>query len=107
LVAPGGVGPWFLSLPRRTGRYPTQRCLRWQAKVYDRPDEEIRDEIVSQVIEGTFCLDPCAFEVTVASGVVTIAGQAESLSAAENLLDAVWDVAGVVDVRDRLSYPDR
>ena len=42
-----------------------------------------------------------------ASGVVTIAGQAESLSAAENLLDAVWDVAGVVDVRDRLSYPDR
>ena len=75
--------------------------------VYDRPDEEIRDEIVSQVIAGTFCLDPCAFEVTVASGVVTIAGHAESLSAAENLLDAVWDVAGVVDVRDRLSYPDR
>jgi CBS-domain-containing membrane protein len=76
-------------------------------RVYDRPDEEIRVEIVSQVIEHKFCLDPCAFEVTVASGVVTIAGRAESLSAAENLLDAVWDVAGVVDVRDRLSCPDR
>ena len=75
--------------------------------VYDRPDKEIRDEIVSQVIEATFCLDPCAFTVTVASGVVMIAGQAESLSVAESLLDGVWDVAGVVDVRDRLSYPDR
>jgi CBS domain-containing protein len=75
--------------------------------VYDRPDEEIRDEIVSRVIADAFCLDPFAFEVTVASGVVTIAGHAESLSAAENLLDGVWDVAGVVDVRDRLSYPDR
>jgi CBS domain-containing protein len=75
--------------------------------VYDRPDEEIRAEVVNQVIERKFCLDPCAFEVTVASGVVTIAGQAESLSVVENLLDAVWDIAGVVDVRDRLSYPDR
>ena len=75
--------------------------------IYDRSDEDIRGEIVSQVIGRKFCLDPCAFEVTVASGVVTIAGEAESLTAAEKLLDAVWDVAGVIDVRDRLSCPDR
>jgi CBS domain-containing protein len=75
--------------------------------VYDRPDEEIRDEIVSRVIRGELCLDPSAFEVTVTSGVVTIAGQAESLSVAERLLDAVSDVAGIVEVRNRLSYPDR
>jgi CBS-domain-containing membrane protein len=75
--------------------------------VYDRSDEEIQDEIVSQLTGRKFCPDPSALEVTVASGVVTIAGRAEGLSAAENLLDAVWDVAGVVDVRDRLSYPNR
>jgi hypothetical protein len=44
----------------------------------------------------------------VASGVMTIAGQAKSLSVTENVvtenvLDAVWEVSGVIDVRDRLS----
>jgi CBS domain-containing protein len=72
---------------------------------YDRPDGQIRDEILGEVIEGEFCLDACAFEVEVNSGIVTIAGQADNLSAAESLLDAIWDVAGVVDIRDRLTYP--
>lgn len=71
---------------------------------YDRPDGLIRHEILTEVIEGKFCLDSSAFEIEVTGGVVTIAGQMESLSAAENLLDAVWDVAGVVDIRDGLTY---
>ena len=74
---------------------------------YDRPDEQIRDEILTKVIEGKFFLDSSAFEVKVTAGVVMIAGQLESLSAAENLLDAIWDVAGVVDIRDGLTYPGR
>jgi HSP20 family protein len=32
---------------------------------------------------------------------------ADNLTAAENLLDTIWDVAGVVDIRDRLTYPGR
>lgn len=74
---------------------------------YDRPDKQIRDEILTEVIEGKFFLDSSAFEVKVTSGIVTIAGQMEDLSAAENLLDAIWDVAGVIDIRDGLTYPDR
>jgi CBS-domain-containing membrane protein len=74
---------------------------------YDRPDEQIRDEILTKVIEGKFFLDSSAFAVKVTAGVVMIAGQLESLPAAENLLDAVWDVAGVVDIRGGLTYPDR
>jgi CBS-domain-containing membrane protein len=73
--------------------------------VYDRPDRQIREEILSEVVGRTLAMDPCAFEVTVTAGVVTIAGQAESLPVAESLLDAAWDVAGVVDIRNRLSYP--
>jgi CBS-domain-containing membrane protein len=72
---------------------------------YDRPDEQIRDEILGEVIAGELFLDSCAFDVEVTSGIVTIAGQADDLTAAESLLDAIWDVAGVVDIRDRLTYP--
>ena len=71
---------------------------------YDRPDTQIRREILTEVIEGKFFLDASAFEVTVTAGVVTIAGQMDDLSAAENLLDAIWDVAGVVDIRNGLTY---
>lgn len=73
--------------------------------VYDRPDEQIAAEITERVIAGDFVLDPREFTVTVAAGVVTVAGRVERQSVALSLLEAVWDVAGVVDVRDRLSYP--
>jgi CBS domain-containing protein len=73
--------------------------------VYDRPDQEICGEITGEVIGRRFALDAQQFDLTVAGGVVTITGQAKSLTEAEGLLDAIWDVGGVVDVRDRLSYP--
>lgn len=73
--------------------------------VYDRPDAQIRTEITERVIAGDFVLDPREFAVAVNSGVVTISGKVERQDIALSLLEAVWDVAGVVDVRDRLSYP--
>lgn len=73
--------------------------------VYERPDHEIRHEIVAGVIGGRFLLDQRAFEVSVKSGIVTMSGQAESRVVALNLLCAVLHVEGVVAVRDRLSYP--
>lgn len=73
--------------------------------VYERPDRQIRDEIVNGVIAGLFVLDPLDFEVTVRSGIVTISGHTESRAVALGLLGAVWYVEGVVAVRDRLSYP--
>ena len=73
--------------------------------VYDRPDAQIRTEITERVLAGDFVLDPREFTVTVSSGIVTISGKLERQEVALSLLEAIWDVAGVVDVRDRLSYP--
>jgi CBS domain-containing protein len=73
--------------------------------VYDRADEEIRDEIISNIITGDFALNPDAFEVLVRCGIVTIAGQAENKACAVQILDVIRHVEAVVGVRDRLSYP--
>ena len=73
--------------------------------VFSRGDDEIRGEIVNGIIAGDLELNPKAFQVTVSGGIVTIAGQAESKDVASRLLEAIRQVEGTVDVRDRLSYP--
>ncbi|HUJ07973.1 MAG TPA: CBS domain-containing protein [Streptosporangiaceae bacterium] len=73
--------------------------------VYDRPDAQILAEVTERVIGGDFVFDPNEFAVNVRAGVVTIAGKVDRQEVAFKLLTALWDVAGVVDVRDRLSYP--
>ncbi|MGH3230616.1 MAG: GNAT family N-acetyltransferase, partial [Streptosporangiaceae bacterium] len=55
--------------------------------VFDRPDEEIRSEIVNDVILREFLIDPAVFMVTVADGVVTIQGNPETAGPAD--FDAV------------------
>jgi CBS-domain-containing membrane protein len=75
--------------------------------VYDRPDAEICDEVTERVIAGDFVFDPREFTVAVSAGVVTITGRVEHEDIAIRLLRAIWDVTGVVDVRDRLTYPVR
>lgn len=74
---------------------------------YDRPDADIRTEIIKRIIESEFVLDGLAFTVTVESGVVTLAGPVNSEDVAGSLLAEVGRVAGVLAVRDRLSYPRR
>jgi CBS domain-containing protein len=73
--------------------------------IYDRPDAQIWTEITERVLAGDFVLDPREFTVTVSYGVVTISGKLDQHDLAIRLLRGIWDVAGVVDVRDRLSYP--
>ena len=73
--------------------------------VFARPDGEIRDEVIKQVIADEFALDPRAFEITVISGIVTVAGHVEHRAVAASLIGAVRHVEGVVGVRDRVSYP--
>jgi CBS domain-containing protein len=72
--------------------------------VFTRPDQELRDEVL-RMIERDFTLDPAAFEVTVVSGIVTVTGQASSHAVALQLAGALHRVEGVVEVRDRISYP--
>jgi len=70
--------------------------------VFDRPDPHIRDEVIEDVIAGEFGLDAAEFEVTVVSGIVTMAGPVARLETALSLLARVRHTEGVVAVRDRL-----
>jgi CBS domain-containing protein len=74
--------------------------------VYDRSDEEIRTEVLDRVIVREFLEDPRQFSVTVTDGVVTLQGSPETTALGRNIVRKVRHVAGVVAVRDHLSYPD-
>ena len=73
--------------------------------VFDRPDGQIQDEVIKNIILGSFALDADQINVTVRSGVVTISGQVESRAVSRDLIDALKHAEGVVGVRSRLSYP--
>jgi osmotically-inducible protein OsmY len=72
--------------------------------VYSRPDADIQREITQDQILGMFLCDPDRFTVTVADGIVTIAGTPESTVVGRDIVEAARHVEGVVAVRDRLSY---
>jgi CBS domain-containing protein len=74
--------------------------------VYERPDNEIRDEVIKEVLVREFGLDELMFAVTVKFGVVTLTGPVDKRPVALSLLAATRYVEGVVAVRDRLSYPE-
>ena len=73
--------------------------------VFDRPDEDIRREILDQVIKHDLRTDPAAFTVTVKDGIVTLSGLAETSEFGNDIVQRVRHVPGVVAVRDRFSYP--
>jgi CBS domain-containing protein len=73
--------------------------------VFDRPDEEIRAEILNAIILREFLLDPGRFTVTVADGVVTLQGDPEAAVLGRNLVNRIRHVRGVVAVRDELACP--
>ena len=71
--------------------------------VFDRADEEIRVEIMSQVISGRS--EPSWYSVLVKDGIVTLEGTPETVSIGRDIVSRVRHVEGVVGVRDRLVYP--
>jgi len=74
--------------------------------VYERPDAEIRDEVIKGVIVGEFGFEELLFDVTVKSGVVTLTGPVAKRAVALSLVATIRYVEGVVAVRDRLIYPE-
>jgi CBS domain-containing protein len=74
--------------------------------VFDRPDEDIRKDIVDTMILHEFLVDPRQFRVTVEAGVVTLEGTPETDALGRSLVRKARHVPGVVAVRDRLSYSD-
>lgn len=74
--------------------------------VFSRPDEDIRDEIVRQVIPGTPLAQPHTLSVSVRDGIVTISGPGQAESVCRSFIDTVRHIQGVVGVRDRLTHAD-
>ena len=71
--------------------------------VYDRPDEEIRTEIIDQVIPRLS--EPSWYMARVEQGVVTLEGSPETVKIGHEVVARVRHVQGVVAVRDHLVYP--
>ena len=71
--------------------------------VYDRPDEQIREEIEGLILHE---FGPSQFTVTVQDGVVILQGSPETAALGHHIVRKIRHVQGVVAVRDRLSYPD-
>jgi CBS domain-containing protein len=69
-----------------------------------RPDEELRREIVEDVIFGDLFMAPDRFDVDVQDGVVTLQGRCERRSLIPTVVRAVAAVDGVVRVVNRLAY---
>jgi CBS domain-containing protein len=72
--------------------------------VFTRRDEDIRDEIVDDVITGTLLLDPTPYAVTVRDGVVTLGGEADRHTDAVLVKRLAERVEGVVSVDSNLTY---
>ena len=74
--------------------------------VFSRPDTEIRQEILRQVLPGIGPAAARALKVKVRDGIVTISGAPQAGELTRAIIDAVRHVQGVVAVRDRFSQPE-
>lgn len=72
--------------------------------LYDRRDDDIRAEIIEDVLTDLFLLTPRTIGVQVESGIVTLGGTVDDETVAVALLKSIRAVDGVVDVRDQLRY---
>ncbi len=73
-------------------------------KVYLRTDDEIRHEIVEEVITSYLGCDPRRAEITVTDGIVTLRGEVEHKSMVPLAARLARSVDGVVDVVNHLAY---
>ncbi|MFE3165237.1 CBS domain-containing protein [Streptomyces sp. NPDC059224] len=73
-------------------------------QVFLRPDGEIRDEVIDEVLVHALWLPPHGVEVSVAEGVVTLAGHMKHRTETEIAVSMTRQIDGVVDVIDRLTY---
>jgi CBS domain-containing protein len=69
-----------------------------------RPDSEIREDIVEDVLRRALWIDPVCVEVDVIDGRVSVGGRLERKSTAGLVVRLIADVPGVVAVTDRLVW---
>lgn len=73
-------------------------------KVFMRPDEEIRQEVVGDVLAHMLSIGPDRVRAAVRDGVVTVEGLVERRSLIPLLAGLIRGVDGVVGVEERLRY---
>ncbi len=73
-------------------------------RVFLRPDDEIRDEIVRDVFAGYLGTNTALVEVTVTDGMVTLAGEVENKSMIPIAIRMACSVDGVVAVNAGLGF---
>ncbi|HZC99633.1 MAG TPA: CBS domain-containing protein [Actinomycetes bacterium] len=73
-------------------------------RLFLRPDEEIRREILDEVLLQSMWIDPSTVTVAVHDGIVTLAGRLERKSLVPMVVHLTRRVPGVVDVIGRLTF---
>ncbi|MDW4908639.1 CBS domain-containing protein [Streptomyces sp. ADMS] len=73
-------------------------------RVFLRTDEEIRQEIVDEVLTRAMCLPPHTVIVSVHDGTATLEGRLERRSDIPLVVQLVWRVDGVVGVMNSLTF---
>ncbi|GAA1861162.1 CBS domain-containing protein [Asanoa iriomotensis] len=73
-------------------------------KVHLRHDDDIRHDVVTEVLRRILGIGDDAVAVTVAGGVVTLAGRLDRRSSAEIAVSLAAQVSGVVKVVDGIEY---
>ncbi|MHB9755729.1 CBS domain-containing protein [Streptomyces sp. BYX5S] len=73
-------------------------------RTFLRPDEDIRREVIDEVVVRSLWLDPKRVSVSVREGVATLAGEVERRSEKEIAARMTGHLDGVVGVVDGLSY---
>jgi CBS domain-containing protein len=71
-------------------------------RLFARPDEAIRDDVVNEVLQGLW-IESSTVDVQVSAGVVRLTGRLDRTSTTQILIRATRAVPGVVDVIDQLS----
>ncbi|MEV6538822.1 CBS domain-containing protein [Streptomyces sp. NPDC051665] len=73
-------------------------------QVFLRPDAEIHEEVVQDVLGRTLWVPPHGIDVSVAEGVVTLTGQLERRSETDIAVSMTRQIDGVVAVVDKLTH---
>jgi len=73
-------------------------------RTFTRPDEELRAEIISDVIVGVLHIDPGKLSVEVVDGVVELGGIVESRSDGRLLQELAVRIEGVISVNSDVSW---
>jgi CBS domain-containing protein len=73
-------------------------------RVFLRPDKEIREQVLDEVLRGIMRLSGQEVQVQVTSGVITLRGEVERHSTARIVEQLAQGVDGVVSVRPEIDY---